>query len=159
MSLKLALLVGAGVIIAGLAFYAGRLLWMVKAQREAQQQLAAQKRQRLIDQNQKIWLSIDTICRATQQGQCCSSEAAIRLCVLLDNLAFSQRPDLANEFPGLHGLSQAIKHHPTHDARKSYSKKEIRQLDREREQLEQEFDSQIQLDLNQLLKKQLPLIA
>ncbi|GGA63393.1 hypothetical protein GCM10011369_00890 [Neiella marina] len=159
MSLNMFLLMGAALIIAGLAFYAGRLLWMLKAQGEAQQRIKEQKHQRAIEKNEKIWLSIDTICRATQQGQCCSSEAAIRLCVLLDHLDFSERPDLASQFPGIHGLYQAIKHHPTHSARKSYSKKEIRQLDQEREQFEQQFESQIQLDLSQLLKKQLPLIA
>lgn len=152
------------VIIAVLAGYAGKLLWQLRQQQqtqlERQQQAANQQRQLQIDKNTRLWHSIDTICRATQQGQCCTSEAAIRLCVLLENLAYDgEQPDLANNFPGIHGLYAAIKHHPTHDARKGYSKKEIRQFDNEREQYERDYDEQVQQDLNQLLQQQLPLIA
>lgn len=152
------------VIISLLAGYAGKLLWQLRLQRQArlarQQQAAKQQRQLQIDKNTRLWHSIDTICRATQQGQCCTSEAAIRLCVLLENLAFDgAQPELAKDFPGIHGLYSAIKHHPTHDARKDYSKKEIRQFDKEREQYERDYDQQVQQDLNQLLQQQLPLIA
>ncbi|MBW8190068.1 DUF2489 domain-containing protein [Neiella marina] len=164
MTVQWILLALASAIIAGLAIYAGKLLWQLyqqqQTQRQRQAQAIAQKHQQIVKKNKSLWQSIDTICRAAQQGQCCTSEAAIRLCVLLGHLHFDgEQPNLATRFPGIHGLHAAIKHHPTHDARKSYSKKEIRKLDQEREQFEQEFEAQVQHDLHQLLLQDLPLIA
>ena len=155
--LNLLIVIG-GIIIAGLAFYAGRLLYLLKrqgqqqAQRQAEKARQAQRQQ--AEYNQKILLSINTIVRATQQKQCELSEASIRICVLLQRLALDPLPDFAGLYPALHDFYQQIHHHPTHEARKSYPKNEIRQLDLQREQLEQEFASSIGKELAELLQWQ-----
>ncbi len=149
------LLIVAGVIIAGLAGYAAYLWWLVR-QKQLAQQHAAQLQQeedlrQLAARNENLWQSVETIAWATQQGQCCFSEASIRLCVLLNQLHFSEEPHLEQRFPALHGLYKAIAHHPTHEARKQYAKQEIRKLDKERLHQEQQFAKAIEVELQQLL--------
>lgn len=142
-------------IVAVLSAYAGRLLWLLKKQNQAQKAAELHQQQahqaQLKQYNQKLWVSMETIAKATQAGQCELSEAAIRLCVLLERLYLEPEQDLAKKFPALHGLYRAIAHHPTHDARKQYSKKEIRKLDKERLEQEQEFEAAITQELQQLL--------
>lgn len=147
----------AALIILALAVYAGHLLWLLKQQRQAQchQQKAHQKK--LSAYNQNLCQSLEAIAKATQQGQCGLSEAAIRLCVVMGQLQFKSAPDLEQRFPALHGLYAAIRHHPTHDARLQLSNKEIRKLDKERLQHEQEFEQAIVKELEVLLDWQVEL--
>ncbi|MCM2678290.1 DUF2489 domain-containing protein [Echinimonas agarilytica] len=148
-------------IVLGLAVYAGKLLFMLKHQTQQQAQKKIAAREKLVARNERLLSSIDTIVRATQQGQCELSEAAIRLCVLMDHLAFEtheEKPNAAELFPSIHGLYDAIRHHPTHDARKQYSKKEIFKLDMERTKFEAEFEKAITEELPTILAWQPALV-
>ena len=84
-SVLIAIIVGA-VIIAGLAFYAGTLLWRVQQQRLAQQQQAAQLQQQKAEKALYLRDSIILICKAMREEQCELSEGSLRLWVLLDHL-------------------------------------------------------------------------
>lgn len=137
-----AILVVALLIIAGLAFYAGRLLFLLKRQNQ-QQQAAKQQRENYLRQ------SIQTIAQALDQQQCGLSEGCIRLCVLLEN--FEQEADHSLRFPALHELYGRIKHMPTHKAYSDLPKLERRRMQLEREEHEAELESQILKEI-QVLK-------
>ena len=141
----IALLVGAAIIIS-LSFYAGRLLWLVKAQEMSVAAGKAKKNQYLID-------SIVTICKAMQAEQCELSEGALRIWVLLDHLEQSDKPDAVAEYPGLHQMYDVVKDMPTHSARKKQDKSHIRQLDSIREQAEIDLKDFIQADVEKLLRR------
>ncbi|GAA5218563.1 DUF2489 domain-containing protein [Corallincola platygyrae] len=135
-----AIAVGA-LIIVGLSVYAGRLLYLLKQQQQAQRLVAERKNARLLE-------SIYTISMAAEQGQCELSEAAIRICVLLDHLQPSVGPiDFTARYPNLHGLYDKVKHLPTHDARKKYKRNEIMKMDLQRMKDEESFAEGIQPEL------------
>lgn len=156
----IALLAGAAVI-AGLAFYAGRLLWQVKAQRlsiakqqaEAQARLEESKRQR----NSKLADSIHLIARAMKEKQCEYSEGCLRVWVLMSQYSFSQQRQLSDDFAGIFKMYDAVKEMPTHDARKKYSKKEIFKLDSARWRAEEQLEAEILADCEKLLVEFAPL--
>ncbi|RUO60183.1 DUF2489 domain-containing protein [Pseudidiomarina marina] len=133
------------VIIAGLAFYAGRLLAQLKAQNQRRDQALAMR-------NENLHESIVTIAKAMEQGQCPLSEGALRLVVLLDLRVESNQAGYARKYPSLHDMYERIKHMPTHEARKQYPKAEIRKMDNEREGYEKELEDVILQDVRQLLK-------
>ncbi len=115
------------IIIGGLSFYLGRLLWLIK-----QQKL---KRQQAIDsKNANLTESIVLIAKAMREGQCELSEGALRIWVLLDHLQRPDKPDAVQAYPGLFKMYDVVKDMPTHQARKTRDKKEIRHLDHLREQ-------------------------
>jgi len=143
------ILVAGVLIIAGLAFYAGRLIAQVKFQRR---QLDQRRDEALAGRNERLLESIVTIAKAMEQGQCPHSEGALRLVVLLDLRVESNTAKYAERYPALHDMYERIKHMPTHDARKQYPKQEIRKMDREREGYEVELEQQILNDVRQLLK-------
>ncbi|WP_241971819.1 DUF2489 domain-containing protein [Aliidiomarina taiwanensis] len=127
-------------IILGLSIYAGILFSRLHKQNK---EIAAGEAKRL----EYIHESIATIALAMQQGQCELSEGCIRLAVLLDNVPNAEQQGFAKRFPAIHSMFEKIKHMPTHDARKTYPKKEIRKMDREREKLEVEMEADIQTDV------------
>lgn len=131
-------------IILGLSVYAGMLLTRLHKQN---QQIAVGQAKRL----NYLHESIATISLAMQQGQCELSEGCIRLVVLLDNLPNAEKEGFAKRFPKIHEMYERIKHMPTHDARKQLSRKELHEMDREREQLEVEFADGIQADVVQII--------
>jgi hypothetical protein len=141
----IALLLGTAIII-GLSFYAGRLLWLVKAQELTAVASTAKKNQYLID-------SIVGICKAMQAEQCELSEGALRVWVLLDHLEQADKPDPVAEYPGMHQMYDVVKDMPTHKARKQHDKQHIRQLDRIREQAEVDLKDFIQADVEKLLQR------
>jgi len=65
-------------VVAGLAFYAGQLLWKVKAQKEAQLEEQQKKLTYLTD-------SISHLAKAMHAKQCEYSEGVLRIRVLLDH--------------------------------------------------------------------------
>lgn len=134
--MNIALLLAALIIVAGLAFYAGSLLFKLKAQ----QQLRRQKTQQRVE---NITLSIQTISKALEQQQCNLSEACIRIFHLLEILPILDKPDFSKEFPALYSLYDQIKDLPTHQARKAQSKKDTKQQDLRREELESQLESKI----------------
>lgn len=132
-------------VIAALAYYAGRLLGQLKRQNQRRDQALAKRNERLHE-------SIVTIAKAMDQGQCPLSEGALRLAVLLDLRVESLQMNYAVRYPALHDMYERIKHMPTHEARQQFPKQEIRKMDREREGYEQELEAVILTDVRQLLK-------
>jgi hypothetical protein len=130
-------------IIAGLAFYAGSLMCKLRTQ----QQLRNQKTQQRID---NISESIQTIAKALEQQQCNLSEGCIRLFHLLEALPVKDKPDFSQQFTGLYSLYEQVKDFPTHNVRKSQSKRETKQQDLQREELESQLESQILKDVSVL---------
>lgn len=139
-TLSYALIVIACIVIIGLGVYAGQLIFKLK------QQLRKQEKQRS-KYYQDTTESIQLIAKAVSQGQCDLSEGAIRLCVLLERIG---EDDFSSQYPAVHDLYQRIRHMPTHEARKSLSKKERRIMDIERNKFEDELNTQILEEAGQL---------
>ncbi|WP_371195348.1 DUF2489 domain-containing protein [Glaciecola sp. SC05] len=127
--------VGAVVIVV-LSVYAGRLLFLLQAQK-SRHQVAKQKR---IDD---ITESIQTIAFAMHQQQCDLSEGTIRICRLLEAMPLDPLPDFKQEYPAIHSLFDKVKNYPTHEERNALSKAERRGQDKERGQFESELESSI----------------
>lgn len=140
----LALILGV-IIIAVLAFIAGRLLSQLQLQNKRRDEAVGKRNERLHE-------SIVTIAKAMDQGQCPLSEGALRLVVLLDLRVEPSEVNYAQRYTGLHTMYERIKHMPTHEARKQYPKAEIRKMDNEREGYEKELEDVILADVRQLLK-------
>ncbi len=136
-------------IVAGLAYYAGKLLWQVQAQKEAQQQEREKKLTYITD-------SISHIAKAMAAQQCEFSEGVLRIWVLLDhyNQAHpeSEQQDYRAKYPGFAKLYDVVKDMPTHDARKKFSKQEIFDMDKVRWQAEKDLKQQVETDIEGLLK-------
>ena len=130
-------------IVAVLAFYAGSLLFKLRTQ----QQLRNKKTQQRID---NISISIQTIAKALEQQQCNLSEGCIRLFHLLEALPLKDKPDFSKQFTGLYSLYEKVKDLPTHDDRKSQTKRETQHQDLQREELESQMESQILKDVSVL---------
>jgi hypothetical protein len=110
MNTSIVLAVLGTVIIIALAFYAFRLLTLVKSQKSEQQAV----RDKRIASMQS---SIQTIAFAMHQQQCDLSEGVIRICRLLEAMPVDPHPDYAKEFPYTHELFEKVKSYPTHEAR------------------------------------------
>jgi hypothetical protein len=129
------ILVGAVIIIA-LGVYAGRLLFLVKAQ-DLKKQTVRNKR------IASMQSSIQTIAFAMQQQQCDLSEGVIRICRLLESLSLDPLPDYNKQYPATHALFELVKDYPTHEQRSALSKQERRQQDKQRHEFESELESKI----------------
>ncbi len=143
------LAVAGALIIAGLAFYLGQLLFQLKQQQQRQQQALAEQQRKQAEHQQYLLDSILLIAKATLEKQCEYSEAALRIWVLLENL----QPELAQacRFPGLFAMYDCVKDMPTHEARKALDKKELRRLDHLRQQTEIDQAAAIDTDLKSLI--------
>jgi hypothetical protein len=128
-------LIGVTIILA-LGIYAGRMLFLLKAQKNQQQTL----REERITSMQS---SIQTIAFAMQQQQCELSEGVIRICRLLEAMPIEPHPDYVKAFPATHKLFDLVKAYPTHEARKQFTKQAIRKQDKERQEFESQLESQI----------------
>lgn len=122
--------------ILGLGIYAGKLLFLVKAQTSKQQ---AVRHKRLAS----IQSSVQTIAFAIQQQQCDLSEGVIRICRLLEAVPIDPHPGYANHFPATYALFELVKNYPTHQARGQLSKSERRKQDKEREEFESQLENKI----------------
>lgn len=143
-SIPLLILLAMVVIVTGLAFYAGRLLRMLKAQHQRQQQDHTEKLQHLKQ-------SIEVIGKAMQEQQCELSEGALRICVLLDHMPADNRQDPAEHYPSLWQMYQTVKDMPTHKARKQQAKQQTYEQDKIRLQAEYDLKEQINDDVGRLL--------
>ena len=137
--------IAAVLILGGLSFYLGRLLWLIKQQNLQQQQVIATK-------NANLTESIVLIAKAMREEQCELSEGALRIWVLLDHLQLPNKPDAVQSYPGLFKMYDVVKDMPTHQARKERDKKEIRHLDHLREQAEIDLKAEIMADVHKLLE-------
>ena len=131
------------IIVAGLTFYTGLLLFKLRAQ----QQLRNQKTQKRIH---NISESIQTIAKALDQQQCNLSEGCIRLFHLLEALPVENKPDFSLQYTGLYSLYDKVKDLPTHEIRKTQSKSETKKQDLQREEMEAELETQILKDVSVL---------
>lgn len=136
--------VGLGIIIA-LGWYATSLLLRLREQTETRDN-AIQARVERIDE------SIITIAKAMQQEQCPLSEGCLRVVVLLDHRPEAVKYDYAKDYPAMHDMYEKIKHMPTHESRKKFPKKTIREMDKKRESYEQSMHDLIIADVGKLLK-------
>ena len=100
-------LVLAVLIIAALAFYAGKLLRQLAQQKQKQQQDEAAKQKALAGHDHKVLASVLLITRAMKEEQCDFSEGCWRLSVLLDSLKTSS--ELESQFPAIFKLYNEIK--------------------------------------------------
>ncbi|MBL4741983.1 MAG: hypothetical protein COB75_03570 [Idiomarina sp.] len=139
------ILIGIAIIMA-LAFYATKLVRRLKYQNQLRD-VAVQKRVDRIDE------SIITIAKAMQQEQCPLSEGCLRIVVLLDHRPESVEYDYAKDYPAMHEMYDKIKHMPTHENRKKFPKKKIREMDKEREGYEVSMKETIQADVERLLNR------
>lgn len=144
-------LFGLGVlVVAGLAYYLGQLLFQLRSQQQRQQQALLEHQKKQAEHQQYLLDSILLIGKATLEQQCELSEAALRIWVLLENL----QPDLAQacRWPGLFAMYDCVKAMPTHDARKELDKKELRRQDHLRQQTEIQLKESIETDIRGLLE-------
>ncbi|MFQ1942952.1 DUF2489 domain-containing protein [Aeromonas veronii] len=143
----LAALLG-GLILSGLAIYAGMLLARLRRQQAMQWQAITARNERILE-------SVRVIAHAVQEGQCDYSEGAIRLTNLLDALQIKGGRVFVAEFPGLYGLYEKVKDMPTHEARRALKRNEVMKMDLERSGYEAELEAQILKDVAQLKDFQL----
>ncbi|WP_016957003.1 DUF2489 domain-containing protein [Catenovulum agarivorans] len=123
-------------ILAGLSFYAGKLLMQVKQQ---QQQAEQQKQKIKTDRDNRLIESIQTISHAMESEQCEISEGALRLAVLFDHLSNAQQINYPKKYPAIHALNDKIKHFAILEERKKLEKKERMRQDFQRLQAEAEY--------------------
>lgn len=135
-TVTIALILFGALIIMALSVYAGRLLFLVKAQ-DSKKQAVRNKR------IASMQTSIQTIAFAMQQQQCDLSEGVIRICRLLESLPLDPLPDYNKQYPAIHALFELVKDYPTHEQRTALSKQERSQQDKRRHEFESELESKI----------------
>ncbi len=126
----------AAIIIVALGTYAGRLLFLLKAQKQRHE---AAKTKRI----KNIESSVQTIAFAMLQQQCDLSEGVIRICRMLEGVPLDPIPDYKARYPATFELFEKVKNYPTHDERARLPKKERREQDKERGEFESELESKI----------------
>ncbi|MBL4941567.1 MAG: DUF2489 domain-containing protein [Colwellia sp.] len=136
------------IIVVGLAFYAGKLLKQLSAQKQAQQQTELAQQQALAKHDHKVLASVKIIVRAMQEEQCDFSEGCWRLSVLLDSLKLSSK--LMPQFPAIYKLYNEIKHLSILGDRKQLEKKQRMQQDYQRITIEAKLHNDIVADLDLL---------
>ncbi|MCI2282112.1 DUF2489 domain-containing protein [Colwellia sp. MSW7] len=141
-------LVLAVIIIASLAFYAGKLLRQVSAQKLAQQQAELAHQKGLAKHDLKVFSSVKIIVRAMKEEQCDYSEGCWRLAVLLDSLKLSS--ELAQQFPAIFALYNEIKHLSILESRKQLAKKQRMKEDYQRMTVEAKLRNEIVIELDLL---------
>ena len=134
-------------IILGLGFYAGKLMFQLKAQNDKQTKMRHER----ID---NIMVSVHTIAMAVAQQQCEISEGVIRLTNLLDALPILPVPDFASEYPAIYALHDEIAQFATLEKRAALTKKERREQDKAREAIEAQYESKIIREVERLQKFQ-----
>jgi len=141
-------IIAAVVIVAALAFYAGKLLRQLKAQTLQQKQAEIDHQLALKVHDKKILDSVVIIVRAMKEEQCDYSEGCWRLSVLLDSLKTSK--ELSLQFPSIFELYNRIKELSILDSRKELAKKERMKEDLQRLKAEAELHPKIVTDLSLL---------
>lgn len=141
MNIATILLVIGIIIILLMCAYLGRLVWQLNQQKKALQQARLARSQRLTE-------SITIIANAMLSGECNHSEGVIRLKMLLDALGKIK----LNAYPAMYELYLVVMDMPILEQRKQLIKKERMRLDLTRESAEAKLESQIKLELPQLLE-------
>ena len=135
----------AALIIAGLAFYAGKLLFLLSKQNERQKQTRLKRVNNMVE-------SIETIVKAMTQQQCELSEGVIRVCNLLEALPLESQPDYSVKFPSIFTLFNAISQFDTLEARQALDKQTRRAQDKQRHEVESQYESSVLDELPSILQ-------
>lgn len=142
-SYYLVILIVAFLILAGLAFYAGKLLFQLRQQTRKQLRIRTDRIDNIVE-------SIRTIAHAMQQQQCNLSEGAIRLVNLLESLPVEHPPKCVDDYPALFELFSIVRDLPTHQERAALSRKMRREQDTAREEHEAKLESKILQEVTSL---------
>ena len=148
------LAIAGGIIILGLASYAGYLLLQLKKQKELQlrhQQLAIEKR------NANIYENVNTLCLAGIQGQCDLSEISIRVYCIMDYVQGDDRIDFDEKYPAIAELYHVVKDMVRGEDRQALPKQERMQQNLTRHKTESRLQELIVEELKVLQKQVQPL--
>ncbi|AQM18440.1 DUF2489 domain-containing protein [Vibrio anguillarum] len=148
------LAIAGGIIILGLASYAGYLLLQLKKQKDLQlqhQTLAIEKR------NANIFDSVNTLCMAGIQGQCDLSEISIRVYCIMDYVQGEQRIDFDSSYPAISELYSIVKDMPRGEERSQLAKQERMKHNLVRQKAEARLMDAIVEELKVLQKRIAPL--
>lgn len=148
------LAIAGGIIILGLASYAGYLLLQLKKQKDLQlqhQTLAIEKR------NANIFDSVNTLCMAGIQGQCDLSEIRIRVYCIMDYVQGEQRIDFDSSYPAISELYSIVKDMPRGEERSQLAKQERMKHNLVRQKAEARLMDAIVEELKVLQKRIAPL--
>lgn len=148
------LAIAGGIIILGLASYAGYLLLQLKKQKDLQlqyQTLAIEKR------NANIFDSVNTLCMAGIQGQCDLSEISIRVYCIMDYVQGEQRIDFDSSYPAISELYYIVKDMPRGEERSQLAKQERMKHNLVRQKAEARLMDAIVEELKVLQKRIAPL--
>ncbi|MCH2057224.1 MAG: DUF2489 domain-containing protein [Thalassotalea sp.] len=127
-------------IILGLGFYAGKMLFLLK-QQKARQEATRQSRV------ENITESLVLIAKAMEQQQCDLSEGVIRIVNLLNALPIVDQPDYKAKYPHIYALFTEVSGFAILEERQKLSKAERRKQDIAREQIESEYESKVLSEL------------
>ncbi|MEC8374340.1 MAG: DUF2489 domain-containing protein [Pseudomonadota bacterium] len=127
-------------IILGLGFYAGKMLFLLK-QQKARQEATRQSRV------ENITESLVLIAKAMEQQQCDLSEGVIRIVNLLNALPIVEQPDYKTKYPHIYALFTEVSGFAILEERQKLSKAERRKQDIAREQIESEYESKVLSEL------------
>ncbi len=141
-------LIAAVIVIAGLAFYAGKLLKQLAVQKAQQKQAQYDRQLALNKHDNKVFSSVLLITRAMKEEQCEFDEGCWRISVLLGSLKTYSALEL--QFPSIFALYDKIKELAILDDRKKLTKKERMQQDYQRMKAEAELHDSIVAELDQL---------
>ena len=153
-------IIAAVIVIAGLAFYAGKLLKQVAVQQAEQKQAELARQVALNKHDSKVFNSVLLITRAMKEEQCEFDEGCWRISVLLASLKTQSALEL--KFPSIFALYDKIKELAILDERKKLTKKERMQQDYQRMKAESELHDSIVVELDllhQFTDEQLALLS
>lgn len=140
------LLALAVLIVAGLGFWAGRLLFALRAQTRQQNAI----REARIDD---ITQSIALILKALNQQQCELAEAVIRLYHLLGALPIVPAINPAQDYPQLTAFYQQVSRFAILEDRKTLSKQQRMREDLQRMELEAQYESILRPEIAALTER------
>lgn len=154
MSITLFMIIG-GVIIVGLAMYAGYLFAMLHRQNKHQQETLASLGFEV--RNDRIFDSVVTLCAVGIQGQCDLSEICIRLYSLVKCLQGSRKLSMDDEFPSISELYHIVKDMSRAEERQALPKNERMKQNLKRLKAESRLADDITEELTRLKQKALDL--
>ncbi|MDN2479851.1 DUF2489 domain-containing protein [Vibrio agarivorans] len=153
MNVTLLAIIG-GLIVIGLASYAGYLLLQLKKQTELQQhhmKLAIDKR------NSNIFDNVSTLCAAGIEGQCDLSEISIRVYCIMDYVQGDDRVDFDATYPAISELYHVVKDMARGEERQTLEKRERMKQNLARQKAESRLSEAIVEELKQLKQQIQPL--
>jgi hypothetical protein len=148
------LVMAGGVIIFGLALYAGYLLVQLQKQKRLQEKHQAFA---IAKRNANIFENVTTLCMVGIQGQCDLSEISIRIYCILDYVQGEQRINLDEAYPAIAELYHIVKNMPRGEKRIELMKQERMEQNLIRMKAESRLSESIIEELRDLQKRIQPL--